>query len=62
MESKMEYLKAALELLKFKAMKQMCEGKNTCFLDEDDVNEILIVAGMPVITPDSLKNKTLEVM
>lgn len=62
MESKMEYLKAALELLKFKAMRQMCEGKNTCFLDEDDVNEILIVAGMPVITPDSLKNKTLEVM
>lgn len=54
--------KAALELLRFKAMRQMCEGKSTCTLYEDDVNEILCVAGLGVITPDSLKEKTLEVI
>lgn len=53
---------AALNLLRFKAMRQMCEGKNTCTLDENDVNEILMVAGMTIITPDSFKTKTLEVM
>lgn len=55
-------MKAALELLKFKAMRAMCEGKTTCTLDEDDVNEILVVAGMGVITPESFNKKELEVM
>lgn len=53
---------AALDLLKFKALRQMSEGKTTCTIDENDVNEILSVAGLPLITPDSLKEKTLEVM
>lgn len=37
---------AALDLLRFKAVKQMCEGKTTCILNEDDVQEILLVAGI----------------
>lgn len=53
---------AAMNLLKFKAMRQMAVGKSTCTLDENDVNEILMVAGLPIITPESLKAKTLEVM
>lgn len=53
---------AAMELLKFKAMKSMCEGKTTCTLDENDVNEILLVAGMGVIIPESFEKKELEVM
>ena len=55
-------MQAALELLEFKAMRQMCEGKTTCALDENDVNEILMVAGAGVITPDSFKAKSLEVI
>ena len=55
-------MQAAIELLEFKAMRQMCEGKTTCSLDENDVNEILMVAGAGVITPDSLKAKELEVI
>lgn len=56
-------MQAAIELLEFKAMRQMCfERKTTCTLDEDDVNEILMVAGAGVITPDSLKAKELEVI
>ena len=38
--------KAALDLLRMKAASQMCMGKTTCTLDEKDVQEILIVAGM----------------
>ena len=53
---------AALELLTNKALKQMAATKSTCTLDEDDVNEVLLVAGLPVLTPDSLKAKTLEVI
>lgn len=53
---------AALELLTNKALKQMAATKSTCTLDEDDVNEVLLVAGLPLLTPDSLKAKTLEVI
>lgn len=53
---------AALKLLRFKAMSQMCEGKTTCTLDEADVNEILLVGGMPLITPDEFKVPELKVI
>lgn len=46
MDSNVQRLKAALELLRFKAARQMCEGKTTCTIDELDVQEILFVAGM----------------
>ena len=49
--------KAALELLKLKAVRQMCDGKTTCTLDEDDIQEILFVAGMKL-----KEEKELEVM
>ena len=41
-----ERFRAALELLRFKAAKQMCEGKSTCTLNEEDIQEILYIAGM----------------
>lgn len=56
-ESKIEKFRAALELLRFKAAKQMCEGKTTCTLDENDIQEILFVAGLPLE-----ERKELEVM
>jgi hypothetical protein len=40
--------KAALELLRFKAARQMCQGKTTCTIDEKDVQEILYIAGMNI--------------
>lgn len=40
--------KAALDLLRLKAGRQMCEGKTTCTLDENDIQEILFVAGLPL--------------
>jgi hypothetical protein len=49
--------KAALELLKLKAVRQMCEGKSTCTLDEKDIQEVLFVAGMKL-----KEEKELEVM
>ena len=49
--------RAALELLKLKAVRQMCEGKSTCTLDEKDIQEVLFVAGMNL-----KEEKKLEVM
>lgn len=51
-------LKMALDLLRLKAARQMCEGKSTCTLDEDDVQDVLFVAGMSLDD----KTKELEVM
>lgn len=39
-------MKAALDLMRLKASSQMCEGKTTCTLNENDIKEILTVAGM----------------
>jgi len=47
-ETNAQTMKAALELLRFKAVRQMCEGKTTCTLDESDIQEVLFVAGMPI--------------
>jgi hypothetical protein len=48
----------ALDLLRLKAARQMCEGKTTCTLDENDVQDILFVAGLTL----DHKTKELEVM
>lgn len=50
---------AALDLLRLKAVKQMCEGKTTCILNEDDVQEVLLVAGMSL---DPKSDRELEVI
>ena len=54
-ETNAQTMKAALELLRFKAARQMCEGKTTCTLNENDIQEILYIAGMSI-------NKDLEVI
>lgn len=55
---------AALKLLRFKALSEMSKGGS---LDEwvlsiKDVNEVLTVAGLPVIIPEELNKKEVEVM
>lgn len=42
--------KAALDLLRLKAIRQMCVGKTTCTIDESDIQEVLLVAGMSLDT------------
>ncbi len=54
-------MQAALELLQFKAIRQMCNNNNACALDENDINEVFEVAGMAKITPQS-RCKNLEVI
>lgn len=51
--------RAALDLLRFKAANQMCEGKTTCTLNETDIQEVLFVAGIML---EEKKEKELEVM
>ena len=48
-------MKAALDLMRLKATSQMYEGKTTCILHENDIKEILLVAGMTL-------DKEVEVM
>ena len=55
---------AALNLLRFKAIREM--GRDNKYSDYaltiDDVNEIMVVAGLPVIVPGELEKKEVEVM
>ncbi len=51
-------LQMALDLLRLKAARQMCEGKTTCILDENDVQDVLFIAGMSL----NDKKKELEVI
>lgn len=51
--------RAALQLMMLKVQRQLCEGKTTCTLDENDVQEILFIAGMSF---DTKKEKRMEDM
>lgn len=53
---------AALELMRHKMLIQLAEGKTYPSLNDDDVNEILIVAGMPVIVPDEVNVPELDII
>lgn len=41
-------LKSALLLLKRKALSQMTSSKKTCFLTEEEINEVLSIAEMEI--------------
>lgn len=53
---------AALKLLRHKMLIEMGKGRTYPTLDVDDVNEILVVAGLPVIVPDELKAPELKII
>ena len=59
MKVSIERLFAALELLKFKARIAANYGDS---LGIDDINDVLLVAGVGIITPDSIEKKDLEVI
>ena len=52
---------AALKLMRHKALIKLAKDRNY-LLDIEDVNEILLVAGLPVIMPEELNKKEVEVM
>ena len=56
-----ERMRAALELMRFKAVVELA-GNSAPILDIKDINEILITAGLPVIIPDEVNKKELEVI
>ena len=59
-ESKEFRAAVALELLRHKALLKMT-SKYT-FLDIEDVNDCLIVAGLPVIVPQELNSKEVTII
>lgn len=52
---------AALRLLRHKALVKLAQDR-TYLLDIEDVNEILTVANLPVIMPEELKAKEIDVI
>lgn len=53
---------AALNLLKWKMERQIANGSSYPSIDYEDVNEVLMVAGMGVIIPESINKKDVEVI
>ena len=54
---------AALNLLRYKMVKEV--GLTTCrmpALSVDELNDILIVAGLPVVTPKEVEAKEIDVL
>lgn len=54
--------RAALKLLRHKMLVEVGRGRSYPSLDVDDINEVLIVAGMPVVMPDEIKAKKVDVI
>ena len=52
---------AALNLMRHKALINLAQGRSGGLYFED-VNEILVVAGLPVIIPDALNAQELKVI
>ena len=53
-------LLAALELMRYKAVNNIstkAESFLPFFLNDKDINEVLVAAGMPIITVDESKQK-----
>ena len=52
---------AALKLLRHKILTELASSKFPS-LSVEDVNEVLVVAGLPVVLPEEVNIKNLEVM
>lgn len=53
---------AALRLARHKMLVRIAKGHTYPSLDIEDLNEILMVAGLPVIMPDEVKAKEVDVI
>lgn len=60
-ETRNKRAEVAMELLRHKALMQIAKG-GPCLLDENDINEVLVVAGVPVVVPGEIHHKELEVI
>ena len=53
---------AALNLLRYKMLIEVGKGSPFPMITLDDINEVLIVAGLPVITPNEVNTPELKVI
>lgn len=60
-EKKSIRTEAAIELARHKMLMQMAKGYSFG-LNEEDINEVMIVAGLPLLTPDELNAPELDVI
>lgn len=52
---------AALNLLRYKMLKEVARSMMPC-LTVEELNDILIVAGLPAVTPKELEVKEIDVL
>ena len=51
---------ASLELLRFKLEKRIAKGRD--YIDIEELNDVLIVAGLPVLIPEDIQNPEIKVI
>ena len=59
-EQKSVRFKSALDLLRFMMLEEV--AKKYKDIDIDDLNKVLVVAGLPVVVPEEIKAKELDVI
>lgn len=51
---------ASLELLRYKLEKRVALGRD--YIDIEELNDVFVVAGLPVIIPEDIKNPEIKVI
>lgn len=51
---------ASLELLRFKLEKRIAKGRD--YIDIEELNDVLIVAGLPALIPEDIQHPEIKVI
>ena len=60
-ETKEQRATVALELARFIALERLAKDRNY-LIDLEDFNKIMVVAGMPLLTPEEVNAKEIDVI
>lgn len=55
-------MRAALDLLRHKLLKELAEESKYPSIKADEINEVFVVAGMPVVVPGEVNAKEVEII
>jgi len=55
-------MRAALDLLRHKLLKELLRGSTYPAIKAEEVNEVFVVAGLPVVVPGEVVAKEVEII
>ena len=61
-ETKEHRAVVAMELLRFLMLREVGSGRHYTSIDIDTLNEVLCVAGLPLVVPEDVKEKEIDVI